>query len=79
MDGRFEEYEPIPINLISDYAHQVTEKITDPNLQKVVAYLSLSAADADDDLDDDEAMVIRIYMAEWGLDLDDIQEIEDTI
>jgi len=78
VDAEFEDYTPIPVNLIQSYARKVAKKIKDPYLQKVVALLSLVTADADDELEENEVSVLNIYLDEWDLSWDEVQEVEGT-
>ena len=78
VDAEFEDYEPIPMELILRYARKVAKKITDEHLQKVVALLGLVAADADDDLDDNEISVLNTFIDEWDTSWDEVREIEGT-
>jgi Zn finger protein HypA/HybF involved in hydrogenase expression len=74
--AEFEGYQVAPLNMVLRYARKVAKKITDPYLQKAVGLHALFAADADDELDEEERRIILVYLDEWGLESSDLNDVE---
>lgn len=75
VDANFTDYEPIPVNLILEYAQEIAERITDPTLQKLTAFFGRTAAEQGG-IDNNEMAVLDVFLGVWGIGWDDVRALE---